>query len=45
MARLLLGAATRGAMLIANSAAPAQTRDAVARAIRAMLAGLAPRPA
>ncbi len=41
IARLLLGALTRGAMLIAGSADPRATRDAVARAIRAMLAGLA----
>lgn len=41
IARLLLGALTRGAMLIAGSADPRSTRDAVARAIRAMLAGLA----
>jgi len=44
-ARLLLGALTRGAMLIAGSADPRATRDAVARAIRAMLAGLATGPA
>ena len=40
-ARMLLGALVRGGMLIAGSAEPGQTRDAVARAIRAMLAGLA----
>jgi AcrR family transcriptional regulator len=45
IARLLLGALTRGAMLIAGSADPRVTRDAVARAIRAMLAGLATGPA
>jgi AcrR family transcriptional regulator len=39
--RLLLGALTRGAMLIANSADPRQTRDAVAAAMRALFAGLA----
>jgi AcrR family transcriptional regulator len=41
VARMLLGALVRGGMLIAGSAEPGQTRDAVARAIRAMLAGLA----
>ncbi len=41
VARMLLGALVRGGMLIAGSAEPAKTRDAVARAIRAMLAGLA----
>jgi AcrR family transcriptional regulator len=35
--RLLLGAMTRGAMLIANSPDPVGTRDAVARAMRALL--------
>jgi AcrR family transcriptional regulator len=40
LARLLLGALTRGALLIANSTEPAQTRDAVARVMRAVLAGL-----
>jgi AcrR family transcriptional regulator len=40
LARLLLGALTRGGMLIANSAEPARTRDAVARVMRAILAGL-----
>jgi len=39
-ARLLLGALTRGGMLIANSPEPRQTRDAVAKAIRALLAGM-----
>jgi hypothetical protein len=39
--RLLLGALVRGGMLTASSPRPAQTRDAVARAIRAMLAGAA----
>jgi len=37
---LLLGALTRGAMLIANSPEPVETRDAVAKAIRDLLAGL-----
>src|SRR5215472_10110881 len=41
LARLLLGALTRGAMLIANSAEPAKTRDEVSAAMRAMLAGFA----
>ena len=38
--RMLLGALVRGGMLIARSASPGETRDAVARAIRAMLAGV-----
>ena len=41
VARMLLGALVRGGMLIAGSAEPGKTRDAVASAIRAMLAGLA----
>jgi tetracycline repressor-like protein len=41
IARLLLGALTRGGMLIAGSPDPRATRDTVARGIRAMLAGLA----
>jgi len=41
LARLLLGALTRGGMLIANSAHPAKTRDAVATSIRDLLGGLA----
>jgi hypothetical protein len=40
LARLLLGALTRGGMLIANSAQPQATRDAVARSIRSLLSGL-----
>jgi len=40
LARLLLGAMTRGAMLIASSPEPAQTRHAVARSFRDLLAGL-----
>lgn len=40
LARLLLGALSRGGMLIANSSEPTQTRDAVARVMRAILAGL-----
>jgi AcrR family transcriptional regulator len=38
--RLLLGALTRGGMLIANSAQPRVTRDAVAKAMRALLGSL-----
>jgi AcrR family transcriptional regulator len=41
IARMLLGALVRGGMLIAGSEDPGQTRDSVARAIRALLAGLA----
>jgi AcrR family transcriptional regulator len=41
IARMLLGALVRGGMLIAGSAEPGRTRNAVARAVRAMLAGLA----
>jgi AcrR family transcriptional regulator len=41
VARLLLGALTRGAMLIASSTEPAATRDSVARSVRSLLAGLA----
>jgi AcrR family transcriptional regulator len=41
IARMLLGALVRGGMLIAGSKEPGRTRDAVARAIHAMLAGLA----
>jgi AcrR family transcriptional regulator len=40
MARLLLGLATRGAMLIANSAQPVETSQSVARSFRALLTGL-----
>lgn len=39
--RLLLGALTRGAMLIANSADPVETRHAVAQSMRALLNGFA----
>jgi AcrR family transcriptional regulator len=42
VARLLLGALTRGAMLIANSPNPTQTRQAVADSMRALLSGLSP---
>jgi len=41
VARLLLGALVRGGMLIAGSAEPGQTKDAVAKAIRAIISGLA----
>jgi len=44
LARLLLGALTRGGMLIANSPEPRETRDAVARSIRALLHGLSVAP-
>ncbi|HME16097.1 MAG TPA: helix-turn-helix domain-containing protein [Mycobacterium sp.] len=37
--RLLLGALTRGAMLIANAADPVETRHAVALSMRALLSG------
>ena len=42
LARLLLGALTRGGMLIASSADPVATRDAIAATLRAILAGLGP---
>jgi AcrR family transcriptional regulator len=41
LARLLFGACTRGAMLIASSADPRATRDAVAASLRAMISGFA----
>jgi AcrR family transcriptional regulator len=41
LARLLLGALTRGSMLIASSASPQETRDDVVKAFRALLAALA----
>ncbi|HZD66876.1 MAG TPA: helix-turn-helix domain-containing protein [Acidimicrobiales bacterium] len=44
LAPLLLGALTRGAMLIAGAADPTTTRDAVARGIRGLLRGLRPAP-
>jgi AcrR family transcriptional regulator len=44
IARLLLGALVRGSMLIAGSADPAATRESVGRAVKALLAGFAPRP-
>src|SRR5687768_14415445 len=40
VARLLLGALTRGGMLIANATDPKRTRNAVARSLRELLAGL-----
>ena len=40
--RLLLGALTRGAMLIANSPDPVKTRHAVAKSMRALLSSFAP---
>ena len=40
--RLLLGALTRGAMLIANSPDPVHTRHAVARSMRALLSSFTP---
>jgi AcrR family transcriptional regulator len=42
VARLLFGALTRGAMLIAGSEEPQSTRDQVSQAIREWLRGLAP---
>jgi AcrR family transcriptional regulator len=41
LARLLMGALTRGAMLIANSPTPRTTRDAVSVSLRELLGGLA----
>jgi AcrR family transcriptional regulator len=40
--RLLLGALTRGAMLIANSPDPVETRHAVAKSMRALLSSFTP---
>ncbi|HYZ66449.1 MAG TPA: helix-turn-helix domain-containing protein [Mycobacterium sp.] len=40
--RLLLGALTRGAMLIANSSDPVETRHAVAKSMRRLLASFTP---
>jgi len=42
LARLLIGAMTRGAMLIANSPTPERTRDQVSVGLRELLGGLAP---
>jgi AcrR family transcriptional regulator len=44
LARLLLGALTRAGMLIASSAEPRATRDAVAATLRAMIRGFEVRP-
>jgi AcrR family transcriptional regulator len=44
VARLLFGALTRAGLLIASSPDPTATRDAVAAALRAIIAGFAPRP-
>jgi AcrR family transcriptional regulator len=41
LTRLLFGACTRGAMLIASSADPRATRDAVAASLRALISGFA----
>jgi AcrR family transcriptional regulator len=41
LARLLMGALTRGAMLIASAPDPITARDAVARTVRALVFGLA----
>jgi AcrR family transcriptional regulator len=42
LARLLLGAMTRGAMLIAGSPEPTRTREAVANTLAALLTGFSP---
>jgi hypothetical protein len=42
IARLLLGALTRSEMLIRNAKDPRRTRNAVARSLSELLAGLAP---
>ena len=42
LARLLLGALTRGAMLVANSGDPEQTRRSVARTMRKLIISFAP---
>lgn len=44
LARLLLGALTRAGLLIASSAEPKATRDAVAATLRALISGFAVRP-
>jgi AcrR family transcriptional regulator len=44
LARLLLGALTRAGLLIASSAEPTATRDAVAATLRALISGFAVRP-
>jgi AcrR family transcriptional regulator len=45
LTRLLLGALTRGAMLVGSSPDPARTRQAVARTMRSLLNSFVPRPA
>lgn len=40
MARLILGLIMRGAMLVANSPRPVETRQSVSRSVRAVLLGL-----
>jgi AcrR family transcriptional regulator len=42
LTRLLLGALTRGAMLVANSENPEQTRQSVARTMRKLITSFAP---
>lgn len=42
LARMLLGSLTRGGMLIANATDQRRTRDAVARTLRELVAGLTP---
>jgi AcrR family transcriptional regulator len=44
LTRLLLGALTRGAMLVGSSPDPARTREAVARTMRSMMNSFVPRP-
>jgi AcrR family transcriptional regulator len=44
LARLLFGALTRAGLLIASSAEPKATRDAVAATLRAMISGFAVEP-
>jgi hypothetical protein len=44
LARLLFGALTRAGLLIASSAEPEATRDAVAATLRAMISGFAVQP-
>jgi AcrR family transcriptional regulator len=44
LTRLLLGALTRGAMLVGSSPDPARTRESVARTMRSMMNSFIPRP-
>jgi AcrR family transcriptional regulator len=44
LARLMFGALTRGGLLIASSAEPQATRDAVAATLRSMISGFAATP-